>query len=746
MASLGDQFRNMVAKDPQKVLLRRALRMALMVPLLFWFMIYVLNMPKASVPAVFALFCVVAFADFGGPLLHRFRANLVLTVVGALLILFGVLCGTNIWIALPATFVVCFAIAFSAILRGYFAASTIALLVPWVMAVTGQAPDTTAVPQAIAWCIGGLAGAIACLVLWPARIMSPLRLQVAATLDSAGKTVAQTYLDEPGDSEPEMAANRQKLHQFFYGRPTRPGPGTSRDRNLLQTIDQTFRLVTVLEWDKTHPHPDEATGTKELATQTAQTLSQSSQAIANSDSSQVPDPAELNAAREVQAQQTLGWVEQQAAAGNTTSLRDSLRSAFGVRMAAMSTQITSYYVRGAVGVHGRRNQPDTAVTLDGENVVDPRKSHGIWRYLTTHLSLSSPWTRNALRTAIALTLSVLVVYLTKVEHGFWVSLGVIVALRFDTTGTLRTGKQMVIGTIVGYALGVAVLLLGGSHSWVYWTLLPIAVFIAIYAPGTTTMTIGQGAFTFLLVVMFGVMMPGSIQASAYRFPDVVLGIIVALVTAALMWPRGVAPMVARTLQESAAAAAKYLQAAVHQTVGTPSDGEQPNQQEALASISVADETFEVAMAQMIPGLGDIRTWAAISNTNQHLVRVGDVITKLPQTGELPKANDTLQDVLTLTDTLPSIMTEATTKLTEEADQSKAAELFVDADIDTDDDPAVQQLESSLSRHLEQLSPADDIPATVGLSVLCDWVIQSHWVVTRLQKMANQSTADQTPAS
>ena len=61
-------FRRLTARvnDPSHILLRRGLRVAVLVPVVFFVCMQVLPAQEAALPAAFATFSVVAFAGFGG--------------------------------------------------------------------------------------------------------------------------------------------------------------------------------------------------------------------------------------------------------------------------------------------------------------------------------------------------------------------------------------------------------------------------------------------------------------------------------------------------------------------------------------------------------------------------------------------------------------------------------------------------------------------------------------------------------
>jgi hypothetical protein len=54
-------------RDPGQIFLRRAGRVAVLVPLMFFLFRDVLQLSEAVLPVCFATFSILAFADLGGP-------------------------------------------------------------------------------------------------------------------------------------------------------------------------------------------------------------------------------------------------------------------------------------------------------------------------------------------------------------------------------------------------------------------------------------------------------------------------------------------------------------------------------------------------------------------------------------------------------------------------------------------------------------------------------------------------------
>ena len=78
----------------------------------------------------------------------------------------------------------------------------------------------------------------------------------------------------------------------------------------------------------------------------------------------------------------------------------------------------------------------------------------------------------------------------------------------------------------------------GSATTALWLVLPIAVFVAVYAPGTAPFAAGQAAFTVLIAVLFNLLQPVGWKVGVVRVEDVAIGCGVSLIVGVLFWPRG----------------------------------------------------------------------------------------------------------------------------------------------------------------------------------------------------------------
>jgi uncharacterized membrane protein YccC len=80
------------------------------------------------------------------------------------------------------------------------------------------------------------------------------------------------------------------------------------------------------------------------------------------------------------------------------------------------------------------------------------------------------WLHNSLRSAAALAVAVFVATQLGVQHSFWVVLGVLSVLRSTALNTGQSAVRGLLGTVVGFVVGGAILLGIGTNTVVLWVL------------------------------------------------------------------------------------------------------------------------------------------------------------------------------------------------------------------------------------------------------------------------------------
>ncbi len=619
--------------DPGHVLLRRACRVAVMQPLTYAFVSEVLHQPVSAPYAAFGVFTLLVFADFGGPQRDRALAYLIFGVLGVALVAVGSLLASSIPIAVAFAAVITFAIIFAGVLRGYVAASSSALLLPLMLAMTA-APDLAQTGlRCLGWAIGVIAATVGALVLWPSYEVSALRMRMAAALSAVADAVKQKWVTAPPDIDATTASIHAvdsangALRDVYDGALLRPAAATARDRSMMSAVSELNRLVTLIKWTS-HDLGTQATGAldetnRELALAVAQTLTGSSAALLGADLP--PKSLELDQSRARHERASEVWIAQKFKDRETATVLPTLDAAFRLRMAAWSAQALAVYVAGAIR---ERTAANATLLIEGKPTpVPPIKSAPIVSRLRSQMTFSSPWFRTSVRSAIAVSVSVLLVLLLGIDHGFWIVIGTLTALRFDASGTRGRAVSMLIGTIGGFLISLGLVTLVGSDRLLLFALLPIAVFLAAYTPDAISFALGQGAFTVFAVVLFALESPSRFDTAEYRLLDISVAVAVSLVVSVLLWPRGVAQLVQDRLDTALTATSAYFVMSYRRFTEGPSvdPALAASRDNAVTACRLTSETFDLAVSQRKHETSDVALWRTVINISEHLVYAGDII-------------------------------------------------------------------------------------------------------------------------
>jgi uncharacterized membrane protein YccC len=204
-------------------------------------------------------------------------------------------------------------------------------------------------------------------------------------------------------------------------------------------------------------------------------------------------------------------------------------------------------------------------------------------------------------------------------------------LRTTAASTGSTAMRALLGTAVGFVVGALLLLAIGTGPTALWTVLPFAVFIAAYAPGTAPFVVGQAAFTVTIVVIFNLLVPAGWQVGLLRIEDVAIGCAVSLLVGAAFWPRGAAAIVGDDLADAFRQGGRYLTQAVDWALGL----RRRPPESAVAAVNASarlDEALRAYLAEQgTKRLATEDLWALIMGTTR-LRLTAYAVASLPASG------------------------------------------------------------------------------------------------------------------
>ena len=591
-ATLPDRWRG---RDPGFHALKRSVRAAVLVPGVLAVATYAWGNPQATLIAVFGTFALLLFADFGGPTRIRLRSYLGLWATGLVLITLGTLCAPQPEAAVAGMAVVGFVVLFVGSVSAQAAVGATAALLTFILPVA-QSAGPGAIPARLAgWCLAAACCIPAAVLLWPGRWHDPLRRRAAEAADALADLVA-AHADGRLDASTADRAVRAlaDLRAQFEATPYRPTGAGPTDAAL-------SRVIGRLEWlgdnalvpQGTEVLPDDPRA-RRIDAAVEDVLRELARCIDDDRtlSNRYGTDRLYAAARrmdEVQADVTRSVRDELAAAappspsGEVSSGR-SLREvdpSYVSRMLALATAMTVELVlRATPGADGRRRPTRWWDTVSAQA-----------RDAATFLTLRSVWFRNSLRGAVALAAAVAVVEVTDVQHGFWVVLGTTSVLRSNALGTGSTAFRAVLGTAIGFAIGSLVLVVLGSHLWLLWIVLPIAVLLAGVAPAVISFVAGQAGFTVTVVVLFKIIHPAGPSVGLLRVEDVAIGVTVSAVVGLLFWPRGATAALVRALGDAYRASVSWLAAEVAHVGDRHAAADPALRDDAIATGKRLDDAF-----------------------------------------------------------------------------------------------------------------------------------------------------------
>lgn len=123
----------------------------------------------------------------------------------------------------------------------------------------------------------------------------------------------------------------------------------------------------------------------------------------------------------------------------------------------------------------------------------------------------------------AMGIAVLTARVAKLDHAFWVVLGVAPMLTTWRTSPAGIFWRQQAGTLLGFLAGILLVAIAGPNSTWYWVALPLTVFVASYLSTAVGFMAGQAAFTTFAVVLFCILAPSQGHVGVIRLEDIAIG-------------------------------------------------------------------------------------------------------------------------------------------------------------------------------------------------------------------------------
>ena len=592
-------------------------------PAVFAFADKVIGQPQTSIFAAFGSFAMLVLVEFGGPWRSRLVAYLGLACVGAVFITLGTLCSRNAWLAAGAMAAVGFGTLLSGVISGYFAAAATGALLTFVLPVTIPAPNSAIPDRLEGWGLAAGAGICALMLLWPPRGRADLRRQAADAI----RAVADFL-----DADREQLAERghlareavDALGRRLLGSPHRPTGPTGPTAALAALPDELDWLLSFLAPSAEVPVLELACAEDaEAVAAAAAVLRASAERLDGRDGQ--PDFARLEAARDAVARALVRRLPELPTDVPAGAVPEALEPPFRIRAAAYSARQVAGYALRATGADAQE--------LDHLDIAQPPPAptpvEATGQLAAEHASLRSVWFQNSVRGAAGLALAVYIAQRTGLQHGFWVVLGTLSVLRSNALGTGWSVLSALAGTAVGIVVGALLVIGIGTHEAVLWSVLPIAVLLAAYAPRAISFAAGQAGFTVVLFVLFNLIQPVGWRVGLVRVEDVAIGFAISLGVGLLFWPRGAGAILREELAAAYGRGADYVVATARQQIegGDPEDAARAGRT-ADAALHRLDDAFRQYLAERSATRSSVEDVAALVGGASRVRRAAQSLTLL----------------------------------------------------------------------------------------------------------------------
>jgi uncharacterized membrane protein YccC len=569
-------------RDPNGFALRRALRAAVVVPSNFAFGSQVIGNAQVATFAAFGSFALLMFVNFPGGRASRAAAYGVLAGAAALLILIGTELASPDWLAVVGMAVIAFAVLFAGVVSSTVNGATQAVLLAFILAVMlpgGRA----AVPDRLAgWGLALLTAVPVALFVWPPRDQDVLRHKTAALCRALA---AMLHLEQPapgeGDSLVAMRRAARELRDAFRTSAARSAAVSTGARLLIRLVDELEWLaITVANACADAPEGWPEQGRRLRAT-AAEVLAACAMTLEHHGDAPSPQACirldarvdELAAARTAVAAEALSQLRATAPVrdGTTTLAGEFERPLYAAHELGYAVALAAGTVSAIAKADGR----SWWARLTGRRLdVDELGAvAGAQRLAAGHFDRRSVWLHNSVRGAAGLALAVLLARVVDAQNAFWIGLGALSVLRSNALSTGATVLRAIAGTVVGFAVGGAIVAVIGTNPAVLWTLLPIVALVAGYAPAVISFAAGQAAFTVFTIILFNIIAPAGWRIGVFRIEDVALGCLASLVAGVLFWPRGAGAALGQAYAEAYRTAATYLRSALDTLTGGVASGQ-----------------------------------------------------------------------------------------------------------------------------------------------------------------------------
>ncbi len=515
---------------------------------------FITGHPAASAIAVIAALF-VGMVDGGGAYRQKATAMLAATIGTTVALLIANLVSSNLWLAIPTTFLVMFIAGLAGLFGTTVAAVSLVISIMFIVSLAKFAsfPDWFAVFEQCALCLAGGAWAmVLSLGLWVLRPYTPvikaaascyltlskfwgMASEIPLTLEERGKW-AEEFLQAQDSVTQEVISARSVWSAVWTGRETADLRGNQL-LVLIEDANQISNFVVVLV--ELLAIASDRPLFQQLHREIQQVMEQSARAVQILSDALVKgknvvglgDLDRAIEALEYQWQVIHSQVLNQASMARAGDYADLV--SIGKIVSSLKALAEQIHTDAEIATDLQRGEGRSIAQLDIYHPMQPERS-SIIEMLRNNLTFDSVLFRHALRLALIVTTAELVASLLQVPTGYWVTLTAVVALKPSFGDTSERTVQRVVGTTLGGIFGIALVAL--IHN-------PWAILVCILVLLVTAMSVrslSYGIFITLLtpviILLLNVTSKGGWEIGELRIIDSLIGGTLALLGSYLLFP------------------------------------------------------------------------------------------------------------------------------------------------------------------------------------------------------------------
>ena len=593
--------------DPGGLATRRATRVAIALPLA---LALTLAIAEGTMAPAFTLFGTIALlinSDFAGSFRGRAISYVSTGVAGSIALLLGWAISSTTVSAVAGTMVVFFVLTILGVIRGPISVAFPAIQIIFVLAVCMNHFTTSLIACLVGWWVAVAVSTVTALLVLPRYRESKNRTQLAEAFSAAAGAASAAWIGDRDNTV--LVASVASFDKALRGIDTqdsvqaaRASGISSRDAALETLVTSVVNLGLLFDEGSSNEAPEQIAdlpARSDLAEEIVKALGDLAQTM--SDPKFIPSAIALDTAHTQINDAVDEWVLSASHRGmDPAQISQWIASVHQLRIVALLIEQLIETARLANGADTETLQARIPVPIRSLRLL-----------ISSQLHISSPWFRNAIRTSVGLGIGVLVMRLTGVDHGFWVLLGVISALRLDAVGTRKQVMYAITGTFIGVGLGLLITLVIVASPVVLWILLPLVTFMSAWTSGAVGFFFGQVSISTLVLVALGILnWPPQASVGFARIEDILLGSFVALTVGALMWRHGAVVYLRSRIANSLRTSTAYFGCALRAFAGPDAEQELDQaQRESTLNNMDAAETYEMALSQSSPGQNP-RVWGS----------------------------------------------------------------------------------------------------------------------------------------